>query len=64
MGLFTVIELIFASIAWRVFGQNLWEKLNQVLSAEEPPASEAEEVADRPVSQYNTDDDDDYLTED
>lgn len=64
MGLFTVIELIFASIAWRVFGQNLWEKLNQVLSAEEPPASETEEVADRSVSQYNTDDDDDYLTED
>ncbi|KAG2201340.1 hypothetical protein INT47_001428 [Mucor saturninus] len=65
MVLFTVIELIFASIAWKVFGQNLWEKLNQLFSADDVVSEEAEEIPHRPVSQYNTDDDDDdYLTED
>lgn len=62
--LFTVIEIIFASIAWKIFGQSLWDKLNQMFSTDEIVASETEEIVDRPVSQYNTDDDDDYLTED
>jgi hypothetical protein len=62
--LFTVIEIIFASIAWKIFGQSLWDKLNQMFSTGEIVASETEEIVDRPVSQYNTDDDDDYLTED
>lgn len=70
MLLFTVIEIIFASIAWKVFGQNLWEKLNELFAAEEIVTTEPDNLTER-TSQYNSDDevvedddgDDAYLTE-
>ncbi|KAI9251633.1 putative adipose-regulatory protein-domain-containing protein [Helicostylum pulchrum] len=69
MILFTVIEVVFASIAWKVFGENLWGKLNELFAAEEIAASEVDATIER-SSQYNTDeeveeddDDDAYLTE-
>lgn len=69
MILFTMIEIVFASIAWKVFGENLWAKLNELFAAEEIAASEVDAATER-TSQYNTDeeveeddDDDAYLTE-
>jgi hypothetical protein len=76
--LFTAIEVIFASIAWRTFGQNLWEKLMDVFSSEQLVTEEEAVIeegenqqeegkgAEEIVSQYNTDDEEDeeaYETE-
>jgi hypothetical protein len=71
--LFTMIELIFASIAWKSFGKNMWDKLNEAFSTTDEIISEEDLVVDGTTetveeseipSRYNTDDDDDYLTED
>ena len=65
--LFTMIELVFASIAWKSFGQNLWDKLNGAFSTTDEIISleNNEDESETPLrSRYNTDDDDDYLTED
>lgn len=35
MILFTVIELICASIAWKSFGKNLWDKIHEAFTSEE-----------------------------
>jgi hypothetical protein len=67
--LFTCIELIFASVAWRMFGQAMWEKLNEAFESDEDVSNEEEEeqvsIEDREEqqqteSQYT---DDEYLTE-
>lgn len=77
--LFTTIEVIFASIAWRAFGENLWEKLTSVFEQDiivedkEKPVEvegeqEEEEVeegeGEGETSQYHTEDDAEYETED
>lgn len=82
IALFTVIEIIFASLAWKAFGQNMWEKLNEAFATDEltiTTAGEGDVNAERETvteggnetlptnntnSRYNTDDDDEYLTED
>jgi hypothetical protein len=58
MILFTVIELICASIAWRSFGKNLWDKLHDVFNAEE----EQEHVSVNTSPSTHTNEDE-YLTE-
>ncbi|CEP09357.1 hypothetical protein [Parasitella parasitica] len=54
--LFTMIEIVCALAAWKMFGKNLWVKLHELFSVDED-----NDVA----SQYNTEeeDEDGYLTE-
>lgn len=73
-----MIEIIFASLAWKAFGQNMWEKLNEAFSTDELTITASGEDVDAeretvptegndtlPTnSRYNTEDDDEYLTED
>ncbi|KAI8996871.1 putative adipose-regulatory protein-domain-containing protein [Pilobolus umbonatus] len=68
--LFTVIEIMFAIVAWRVFGQSLWLKINGSFPTEdESTNSQVEEdvnVAGNRLNEDNTyhSDDDEYISED
>lgn len=65
MILFTVIELICASIAWKAFGKSLWDKLHDAFAME--PLTAEELPQDQPQQETSTQshhtDDDEYLTE-
>lgn len=76
--LFTMIEVICAIAAWKLFGKNLWDKLHEAFSFDEAAIAATIENSvqdDNTVddgrssaagSQYNTEeeDEDGYLTED
>lgn len=74
--LFTIIEIIFAMVAWKMFGKNVWDKIHEAFSSDEFAVSERDEnetntaesndQLEQEANRYQTedDDDDDYLTED
>ncbi|CAO0789722.1 unnamed protein product [Mucor circinelloides] len=73
IALFTMIEVICAMAAWRMFGKNLWDKLHEAFSIDELATTATVENSTHDdgrssavASQYNTeeeDEEDGYLTE-
>lgn len=73
IALFTMIEVICAMAAWRMFGKNLWDKLHEAFSIDELATTATVENSmhddgrsSAVASQYNTeeeDEEDGYLTE-
>ncbi|KAI9480614.1 MAG: putative adipose-regulatory protein-domain-containing protein [Benjaminiella poitrasii] len=67
--LFTLVEIVFAIGAWRVFGRGLWNKLDEAFTmTDELVTMPANEEGNHPDQQYtmeeDNDDDNTYFTED
>ncbi|KAK4517371.1 uncharacterized protein ATC70_000706 [Mucor velutinosus] len=73
IALFTMIEVICAMAAWKMFGKNMWDKLHEAFSIDELAATATVENSAQDdgrssavASQYNTEEEeeeDGYLTE-
>ena len=68
--LFTIIELVFASIAWKTFGKNMWDNLHEAFATDELVLSQEDDAILNTTeeifspAEITDNEDDDYLTED